>query len=297
MLRPQHVLTQFMQPLMGFATPSSSILWVMGKSGIQLEFQRALASSASPKESWLKRIGAALFPLHSSPDGTSPKSLKPNAFAGVQSQQSNGSTSLMSQSSYQRIQKIKLAEERLRNSQAVTQSDIFIPLSADAQQFSGNLFKAAIFMITIPLAGGFISKVLLVGMCVKGLDKYGEPGLIKISLTRIRSYIFNEYLATRFVEDDGIVLLVSLLGHANLLGDAEIMRECLETITHLLKFEEARSALLLGMATERLERAVERGWVAPSLLDHAKQVHKFLADSKKADMEAAFGVASGLSTS
>jgi hypothetical protein len=65
-----------------------------------------------------------------------------------------------------------------------------------------------------------VSKVLLAALCVKGLDKYGQPDVIKISLIRIRSYIFNEYLATKFVEDDGIVLLVSLLGHSFVLGDA-----------------------------------------------------------------------------
>jgi hypothetical protein len=48
-----------------------------------------------------------------------------------------------------------------------------------------------------------------------------------------------------------------------------------------------------GMASERLERAVNRGWVAPSLSDHAKQVHELLAASKKAELEAAFGVVAG----
>ena len=88
------------------------------------------------------------------------------------------------------------------------------------------------------------------------------------SLVRIRYFVFCDYIADRFEQDDGCVVLVSLLSHQGILSDpgmivrfgrklyrtflthvnflmAAVMAEFLETITHLLKFEETKTALLL----------------------------------------------------
>ena len=55
-------------------------------------------------------------------------------------------------------------------------------------------------------------------LCIKGL-RSGSAPVIKLSLTRIQSFIFNDYLANRFEQDDGVVMLVSLLGHQDVLSN------------------------------------------------------------------------------
>lgn len=74
------------------------------------------------------------------------------------------------------------------------------------------------------------------------------------------------------------------------------MRECLATVQHLMRFEETRTALLLGMVTERLARALERGWVAPAVVEEARRVQQELESSKQESMEATFGRAAGSAT-
>lgn len=56
-------------------------------------------------------------------------------------------------------------------------------------------------------------------LCIKGL-RSGNHEIIKISLTRIRNFIFTDFLASRFDQDDGVVMLVSLLGHQDVLASA-----------------------------------------------------------------------------
>jgi len=67
--------------------------------------------------------------------------------------------------------------------------------------------------------GYFISKVLLIALCIKGLRSDNHE-IIKISLVRIQSFVFNDFMAGRFEQDDGVVMLVSLLGHHDVLADA-----------------------------------------------------------------------------
>ncbi len=47
------------------------------------------------------------------------------------------------------------------------------------------------------------------------------------------------------------------------------------------------------MVTERLQRAVERGWVAKGVAEEARQVCEALEVSKQQHMEAAFGRPAG----
>eukprot|EP00955_Chlamydomonas_euryale_P105368 365632-Chlamydomonas_euryale.AAC.32 len=276
------------------------------------------------------------------------------------------------------------------------------------------------------LAGWFLSKVLLVALCVKGLSS-SDPAIVRMSLSRVRTFIFTDYVATRFEQDDGVVMVVALLSHAGMLANEDegcetpenralggspakgpssnvpaqhthagrhpfrggrdrhvfqeqvwhgttgtlrgrllwaatgqearhsrplqaagsltavafvsqtcagrylcalphvafvgrpsnphnmssvpqlasslpaarrcgcsgVMLECLETVTHLMQFEDTRTALLLGMVTERLARALERGWVAPRAVEAARRVQQQLEGSKQESMEATFGRAAG----
>ncbi|KAG1669498.1 hypothetical protein FOA52_015665 [Chlamydomonas sp. UWO 241] len=123
--------------------------------------------------------------------------------------------------SAQRLQRLRDAEARQLQAAAaagVENPALFIPLSKDAEQVSGSLFKVALVMISLPMAGWFISKTLLVALCINGLRSH-DPAIVRMSLSRVRTFIFSNYLATKFEEDDGVVLLVSLLGHANQLED------------------------------------------------------------------------------
>lgn len=61
------------------------------------------------------------------------------------------STALISPASLQRLKMMKNAEERQQSLTA--SSDVFTPLSKGAEEFSGNMFKVGMFMISIPLAG------------------------------------------------------------------------------------------------------------------------------------------------
>jgi hypothetical protein len=58
----------------------------------------------------------------------------------------------------------------------------------------------------------------MVTLCVNGLRSH-DPYIVKISLSRIQSFIFNEWAAARFEQDDGVVMIVSLLGHQGHLAD------------------------------------------------------------------------------
>ena len=107
-----------------------------------------------------------------------------------------------------------------------------------------------------------------------------------------------------------------------------MLAECLATITHLMKFEETRTSLLLvshwgrkplrhrtsgthallaftttsllscnqGCVTDRLQRALDRGWIAKGLVEEAKRVQKALEDCQQKEMEAAFGRVAGASS-
>lgn len=92
------------------------------------------------KGSWWSRIKTAVFPVGET-----------KATADAVSSKQQKAMALMSPASLQRLQRIKDAEER-QHSLAST-GDVFTPLSKGAEEFSGNLFKAGMFMISLPLAG------------------------------------------------------------------------------------------------------------------------------------------------
>ena len=62
-------------------------------------------------------------------------------------------STLMSPAAALRLKRLKEAEEWERNQ--ASRQDVFTPLSKDAEQFSGNLFKVGMLMISVPLAGAF----------------------------------------------------------------------------------------------------------------------------------------------
>ena len=91
---------------------------------------------------WWGRIKTAMFPVASAAG---------DAAAAASSSGKQPPTSLMSPAALQRLQRVREAEERQQN--LASSADVFTPLSRDAELFSGYMFKAGIFMISIPLAG------------------------------------------------------------------------------------------------------------------------------------------------
>ena len=91
---------------------------------------------------WWGRIKTAMFPVASAAG---------DAAAAASSSGKQPPTSLMSPAALQRLQRVRDAEERQQN--LASSADVFTPLSRDAELFSGYMFKAGIFMISIPLAG------------------------------------------------------------------------------------------------------------------------------------------------
>lgn len=227
------------------------------------------------------RIYAALFPL-SSPNQAA--TVSRHAEASLRPPLDSPAAEL---SAYQRLQRLREAELK-HEARQQAEADVFIPLSKDAEQFSGMLFKAAAVMISIPLASWFISDTLVVALCIRGL-RSEDPEIIKMSLTRIVSYIFLDVLATKFEQDEGVTFLVSLLSHQNILGNRVLMIEAIKAVRHLLKFSETRKTLLLGMAGERLQRALERKMVAPEAIQETTALLDEIEELKKKEMEAAFG--------
>lgn len=187
-------------------------------------------------------------------------------------------------SAMQRARRIREAEEQQRAAEA----DVFIPLSKDAQQVTGMLFKAATIMISVPMAIVFVSNNLIVTLCIKGL-KSEDPFIVKLSLSRIHTFIVADLLASRFEQDEGVTLLVSLLSHQNILSNGSVMAQAIRAIRHLLKFSETRKSLLLGTAGERLQRALERKMVAPEAIQETRLLLDEMEDIKRNEMEAVFG--------
>lgn len=123
------------------------------------------SANAEAPLGWWSQIKTILFPVtnaattetaNSTGVATGPHSAR-QAIASHSRTPRPPPSALLSPAVMQRLQKYKDAEDH----QAAT-ADVFTPLSKDAEQFSGNLFKAGMFMISIPLAGYFVSKVLLV---------------------------------------------------------------------------------------------------------------------------------------
>jgi hypothetical protein len=187
----------------------------------------------------------------------------------------------------QRLERLREAEEK-HAARMRAEADVFIPLSKDAEQFSGLLFKAAAVMISIPIAIWFLSDTLVVALCIRGL-RSEDPVIIKMSLSRISTYIFVDALASKFEEDEGVTFLVSLLSHQNVLGNGGLMIEATRAIRHLLQFSETRRTLLLGMAGERLQRALEKKMVASVAIQETKALLAEIEELKRKETEAAFG--------
>ena len=264
--------------------------------GLSLTFFSSKLSSeegTSPRSGLASRLYAALFPLssgtnqassarHAEPIVTSPKVEAPIA------SQSHQAPSAAASPALQRVQRLREAEGR-QAAQRAAEADVFIPLSKDAEQISGMLFKAAAIMISVPMAIWFVSNTLLVALCIRGL-KSEDPVIVKLSLSRIVSFILVDVLATRFEQDEGVTFLVSLLSHQNILGNAHVMIEATRAVRHLLKFDETRKTLLLGMTGERLQRALERNMVAPEAIQETRLLLDEIEEMKRKDMEAVFGV-------
>ena len=50
-----------------------------------------------------------------------------------------------------------------------------------------------------------------------------------------------------------------------------------------------------GMVTQRLKKAIEKGWVAKEQMEEANRVWRALETRQQEDMEATFGIAEGKS--
>ena len=51
--------------------------------------------------------------------------------------------------------------------------------------------------------------------------------------------------------------------------------------------------MLQGMVTQRLQKAIDKGWVAKEMVEEAKRVTVVLETMQQEDMEATFGKAMG----
>ena len=55
-----------------------------------------------------------------------------------------------------------------------------------------------------------MGKTLIVSLCVKGL-RSEDPRVLRQSLRRVQSFIFCDYLADKFEQDDGVITLIGML--------------------------------------------------------------------------------------
>ena len=92
---------------------------------------------------WWRRVKTAMFPV---------STMAETKAATEASSKQQKAMALMSPASLERLRRVKEAEERQQNLEA-SSGDVFTPLSKGAEEFSGNLFKAGMFMISLPLAG------------------------------------------------------------------------------------------------------------------------------------------------
>jgi len=158
----------------------------------------------------------------------------------------------------------------------------------DAQRFAGTLFKAGLLLITIPLGIYIISKVLLVSLCVRGLQS-DDPRTVKQSLRRVQQYIFTEYMASRFEADEGVIAVATLLTDKMPHKYPGLMSEYLKTVQHLMQHPATREALIMATMPERLERAFSRGWIPSELQEEAHQLYLDLHAFRRMYMEEVYG--------
>lgn len=102
--------------------------------------------------SWWASLRAALLPVPESTHAQRSGGMASAQNAAAGSQLSAGPSAIAVRPAInERLQRVREATERQR-AQA-QDPDVFIPLSNDAEMFSGWLFKVSIGMITLPLAG------------------------------------------------------------------------------------------------------------------------------------------------
>ncbi|GLC42211.1 hypothetical protein PLESTB_000643000 [Pleodorina starrii] len=166
--------------------------------------------------------------------------------------------------------------------------DAFRSLSKGAERFSGTLLKGAVLLITIPLAVHMLSHSLMMSLCIRGLEA-DRPETVALTLRRIRSVIISNYLATKFEEEEGVGLLMTLLSQW---ANEAVLREFILTAQHLLQHPSTREALLMSSLVERLERALAAGWLPLELREPARQLYLDAHASLRMEMGA--GAAAGV---
>ncbi|KAF5827362.1 hypothetical protein DUNSADRAFT_794 [Dunaliella salina] len=157
------------------------------------------------------------------------------------------------------------------------------------QRLAANLFKGSLLCVSLPLAGYIISNHLIITNILKGI-KSEDPYILKLTLQRTKGYLFCSYLVHLFEEEDGIIILADLLTPKRLPADATL--PYLECLSHLAEFESARHALLMLGMVERLEQALQEGWLPPHTRKLANTLYLDLHAARRMAVEEEFGSAS-----